>query len=742
MATKRKLQNIIEKQTTPRKKKLVKRLKSYKLKLQTIKKQLKVFDNIKSKALKTMILSASKNQSRSAQGKRWSENDKALAIAMFKKSPKLYRYLRQLIPLPSERTLQCILSKMPIHPGFNKIILDHLKRKSSEMTAADKTCVIMFDEMSLKRRLIYNPASDIVEGYLDLGEHGRTGALADKALVLLLQGVHKKFKQPLAYYFVSKTISSEKLSVIIKNAINLVSEIDFKVIATVCDQGPTNVGALNLLKKFTGQPPDSNFFVVNDNKIFIMYDIPHLLKSIRNNFYEGGEIVFNGKIGKWSHLVELHDNNKEALRFKKITELHVKPTFRAKMKVKLAAQILSNHVAAILRLYAEKFQDQKECDGKLKRASILDTADIIEQLDKLFDVTNGPASKKNVKKGIRVNVSKNSIHYKLWPELKNKIKTMHFLKSDSKLRLRNVRCVNGYIISISSLQDIWKYVNSIGFKYLNLRQLNQDSLENLFGLIRQHSPTNKNPTCQHFTAALKTSILTKLSTPIRGTNCETDDNQLMLDFHDLVFQNTELNEIEEEHSYIDSTIAHEFENPFSDPVLHLPDLDFEDNFEQSFFEAFSKQPVVYVSGYLASVLTKRSICPNCCDSLKTTTPGDNKMYNYISLMEWWKDKSSLTYPTFDLCKAVDACVSVFESHVKQCLYYKNIGEYCKLMFVKDVDFSWLCKQHSQEMIKSLLSRLAALLIRNECRKINSSITIGEELNSDTNKKAQLMSIAK
>lgn len=69
------------------------------------------------------------------------------------------------------------------------------------------------------------------------------------------------------------------------------------------------------------------------------------------------------------------------------------------MKVKLAAQILSNDVAAILKLYAETFRDEKEYDGNLKRDAILQTALVIKQLDKLFDIRNGPASKKDVKKG-------------------------------------------------------------------------------------------------------------------------------------------------------------------------------------------------------------------------------------------------------------------------------------------------------------------------------------------------------
>lgn len=120
-----------------------------------------------------------------------------------------------------------------------------------------------------------------------------------------------------------------------------------------------------------------------------MFDIPHLFKSIRNNFHNGGEIVIDGKKGKWSHLIDLEIRNKSTLHFKKITAQHVNPKFRSKMKVKLAAQVLSNTVAAILKIMAETYGDNE------KAREILETAQVIEDLDRLFD---GPAPSKDIVK--------------------------------------------------------------------------------------------------------------------------------------------------------------------------------------------------------------------------------------------------------------------------------------------------------------------------------------------------------
>ncbi|XP_047027928.1 piggyBac transposable element-derived protein 3-like [Helicoverpa zea] len=61
-----------------------------------------------------------------------------------------------------------------------------------------------------------------------------------------------------------------------------------------------------------------------------------------------------------------------------IRALHVNPTFKSKMKVKLAAQVLSNTVAAILKHMAEKYGDS------VKAKEILETAQIMIDFFRLY----------------------------------------------------------------------------------------------------------------------------------------------------------------------------------------------------------------------------------------------------------------------------------------------------------------------------------------------------------------------
>ncbi|KAJ2941938.1 hypothetical protein O0L34_g10756 [Tuta absoluta] len=440
---------------------------------------------------------------------------KGLALAIYKKSPRVYRYLKQLITLPSERTLQTILQKLPMEPGWNDMVFRYLEKNSGKLSEKEKICVILFDEMSLKKRVFYNPRTDKIEGYVDLGSAGRTSNVADKVLVFMLQGVYKKIKQPLGHFFV---------------------------------------------------------------------------------------------------------------------------------------------------------------------------------------------------KG-------------------------------SRIRLSNVRCTNGYYITLSSLQDIWMEVSKVGFKYLNLRQLNQDALENLFGIIRQHCPTNQNPTCHHFTAALKSTILTRLNTPLKGSNCEKDQNDLILDFHDVVFKNAEAEDaLEAEHQYNAPMFMEE--ETEDNVTLHIPEIE-DVILDAQIFASFEKQPLVYVSGYIACAVIRRIhvTCAACLNSLRTNLPGEEEMYRYIALNEWY-NKKSLTYPTIKLCKMIEDMVKVFEEEIRPILHISDIGKNCRLAMLRAIDLSWLCTTHWTEIADQLVMQVSLLLLRNDCKKINRTFSEKEESCADYNKKAQVMGIRK
>ncbi|CAH1382897.1 unnamed protein product [Tenebrio molitor] len=69
---------------------------------------------------KEFINSQLRNVHRKPSGRRWTIQNKAFALSMYKKSPRLYRYIQAYFQLPSTRTLKHLLSKIPFECGLIK----------------------------------------------------------------------------------------------------------------------------------------------------------------------------------------------------------------------------------------------------------------------------------------------------------------------------------------------------------------------------------------------------------------------------------------------------------------------------------------------------------------------------------------------------------------------------------------------------------------------------------------------
>lgn len=178
----------------------------------------------------------------------------------------------------------------------------------------------MFDEVSLEANLQYDHNNSFIHGFEDDGT-SRTQQFADHALVFMIRGITKKFKQPICYTFCKSTTKSHDFANKIRNVIKAVDSTGLKIVATVCDQGSTNTAAINLLKNDTKAHylrrnisyRDEFYEIHNDTKfIKIVHfdDPPHLLKGIRNNLLNKNiRFTVNGqhKEASWKHIVELYN---------------------------------------------------------------------------------------------------------------------------------------------------------------------------------------------------------------------------------------------------------------------------------------------------------------------------------------------------------------------------------------------------------------------------------------------------
>jgi len=182
------------------------------------------------------------------EGRRWSLKEKVLALSLLKHNPKSYTFLRSLFPLPSRRPLQSILNTIHFRTGISAHVFNTLKRTLQTMSHGDNVCCLMFDEMSIRENLHFNQKLGGIDGFEDLGSHSRTSSIVNHALVFMLRGLRKRWKQPVAYYLIHGSTKGEMLVNFLMEVLDACHNAGLEIVATMCDMGANNVKALKLLE--------------------------------------------------------------------------------------------------------------------------------------------------------------------------------------------------------------------------------------------------------------------------------------------------------------------------------------------------------------------------------------------------------------------------------------------------------------------------------------------------------------
>lgn len=276
--------------------------------------------------------------------------------------------------------------------------MDHLKNIFNDKQDSEKIVTLVFDEIHLNQEIHYNPKSDKFIGVEDHGEL-RTPMLTKTALVLQVVWITKSMKQTIGYYLLSSKTSTVKLQDIISRAIDRLYESNVIVKCLVCDQAPINQSLFKQLNITSSQP----YFIRNDIRIHCMYEVPHLLKSFRNNMLKS-DVRYKGGIATWKDVETVYNCSKikKLNLIPKIREKHITLNHFSKMKVKYAAQVFSESMYTAMlcykTIYPEKFSNEST------------TAELILDIDKLFDSVNSNLLKRPTLPKLNYVISKNSEH--------------------------------------------------------------------------------------------------------------------------------------------------------------------------------------------------------------------------------------------------------------------------------------------------------------------------------------------
>jgi hypothetical protein len=511
----------------------------------------------------------------------WRKEEKDFAISLYFKSPSTYRFLLERMVLPAIPTVRhWIGGSSKFMPGLSKVFFRHLKLKASTMTEMSRECVILFDEMSIKSHLEYSSTLDVIEGYEDMGHIGRTKKLGKYAGVFLLRGLFHHWKLPIGYFISEHGLSGVKIKELLQAMILQLVSIDLEPRAFVCDQASTNRKAMSEL----GVSPEKPFFKVGERKIFCLYDVPHLIKSLRNNFLQSDFILENETLSfeNVRQVYKIDSSSSSTRALWKLSPAHIWPNSFQKMVVRLATQVLSFSVAAAIRSGVAL--------GKLKLVSALPTANFINFVNDLFDALNSktPCSDNPNKRCLSED------NPNIFQILRKGINTFNNIKKKNGTR---PPCFDGFLLTLNAILSLY---SSLNCKYILTARLNQDVLENFFSSIRQRGGFNRNPTVKGFRTSYRVLAVKNIVQPPKTSSYEGDDD-VLLPLEDVATSTNstlpsgnEEPEEEEEEKISDSSIDFDQVGEVSERALTLEDCS-----------------TAYFAGYLLKRLKDRIDCENC-----------------------------------------------------------------------------------------------------------------------------------
>lgn len=373
----------------------------------------------------SFIASQIRLSGRAARGRRWDSDEKATALSLFHASPKCYRLLSRIFTLPTKQTLRSSIQKVEVYPGFPPKLLHAFKMKISSMSADDKKCAVIFDEMKLKSALKYDKHLDCIEGLEDLGPIlGKHRYAGSSALVLMIRGLKSKWKQPFGYFITGATIPSSILSKLLLQCVEKVISVGLDPKVVICDQGSNNMSCMYTHLGVTINEP---YFTHNDHRVLVIWDPPHLLKNTRNNLRNNGYSVLEHSVS-WRHIEAFYkqDSKLPVRCAPRLKQRHMDLPNFSSMHVRTACQTLSRSVAKGIGLFVSL---------GLMPAEAVHTAKLCENFDKLFNAFNSS----NVKSSRPYNhaVKSDSSHWQMLSEM------TVYIKSIKPINKISLPCLNG-----------------------------------------------------------------------------------------------------------------------------------------------------------------------------------------------------------------------------------------------------------------------------------------------------------
>lgn len=430
--------------------------------------------------------------------------------------------IRQGYPLPNARTLQRRIEDFKFQPGISEQMLEFLKMKKPYFkNDSDVECGLIFDEMSITSKRSYNPSTGSLIGSITFPND--TGD-ATHAIVFMLVGVCYRWKHVVGYHFTGNKFDSRVLKEIIFQIINKTEEIEYHVNFITSDMGSGNIGLWRLLGISTGMSGEIVNRIVHpfdvNRYLYIIADPPHVFKNLKQALINNEIITISEdivikynlptnkvKLKHFNELISIQDNC-ELLLTPKLSTSDICTNNFNKMKVNKARNVFSNDVSSSFELLADEN----------KSPEYVTTAWFVKIVSRWFILMTSRCCSVALGK-------KNENTYN------NSIKFLYeIINIFTRLKIGNQfkPVQRGIIISTKSIIELTAtLITEKNFKFVLTSRFTQDSIENLFGQIRQKHVI---PTPLQFSNDLKLISVAMYMRRINNRSYDDDNREYLSGF--------------------------------------------------------------------------------------------------------------------------------------------------------------------------------------------------------------------
>ena len=313
---------------------------------------------------------------------------------------------------------------------------------------------------------------------------------------------------PLSYSFATFAttgVTSFQILPSFWQAVGILERINLKVIAATCDGASPNRKFFRMHKGLDDNPEKGVVYrtknLVSKEKRYIYFfaDVPHLIKTTRNCLSNSGSgratrwMWNSGMFILWSHISDFYYNDSQngLKMLPKLTNDHIMLTPYSLMRVRLAAQILSNTVGVCLNEFGPP-----EASG---------TAKFCIMMDKFFDCLNVKNTKDHIDKrkpDLKPYTSVDDIrfswldefleYFEMWKESIEE-RPGNFTANAKSNMFLSWQTYEGLQVTVHSFKEVCKFLLQNGVSYVLSERFCQDDLENYFGRQRAIGRRRDNP---------------------------------------------------------------------------------------------------------------------------------------------------------------------------------------------------------------------------------------------------------